>query len=193
MMLSDKAVQEFKDIYKKDYGVELSNDEARDYGGRLMVFVEILMKQAVIEQCRKKRLEKEPGGFCLEEKDGVYNCRVCYRSVSGEDAWWDLNGVKCLNCQRNIKEGVIPGEICQNDEMWIKDWELRTDYNIHSSTTRKLRREGLLHGRDLKTKEGAIYFTVYLVNENKEFLKKYPKNPKMKVKYIDPKGKETEI
>ena len=40
---------------------------------------------------------------------------------------------------------------------------------------RKLRREGLLHGRDLKRVDGSIYETIYLVSENQEFLKKYPR------------------
>lgn len=180
-MLSDKAVQEFKDIYKKEYRVELPDDKARDYSERLTAFAKILIDQATIEHRRKKRLEKEPKGFCLDDNEGIYNCRVCHQYVSGKNAWWDLNGVKCLDCQRNIKEGVIPAEICQNDELWIKDWQLNYDYSIHSSTVRKLRREGLLHGRDLKRKDGAVYFTVYLVSENREFLKKYPKKSSVEV------------
>lgn len=176
MTLSDKAVREFKEIYKKEYGKDLSDAKAREYGERVLGLVEIFLEQARIEVRRKKRLEKEPEGFHLEEHEGPYNCRVCYRSVAGSDAWWDLNGVKCLDCQRNIKEGVIPAEICQNDDLWIKDWQLKSDYNLHPSTRGKLRREGFLKGRDLKTKDGTTYFTVYLVSENKEFLKKCPKS-----------------
>jgi len=123
-------------------------------------------------------MEKEPEGFSLEEEDGIYNCVVCSRQASGSDAWWDLNGVKCLDCQRNIKKGVIPGEICQNDELVIKGWQLRSDYGLPWPTVQKLRREGLLKGRDLKTEDGATYFTVYLVSENKKFLKKNPKSEK---------------
>jgi len=174
-MLSDKAIQEFKDIFKKEYGQDLTDAEAREQGEKLVAFFDILYKQAQIEHRRKLRLKKEPDGFCLDESEGVYNCRVCYQSVSGKNAWWDLNGVKCLNCQRNIKEGVIPGEICENDKLLIKDWQLQAEYGIHPSTTRKFRREGLLIGHDLKRVDGSVYYTIYLVSENKEFLKKYPK------------------
>lgn len=31
-MLSDKAIQEFKEIFEKEYGTKLSDEEARDSG-----------------------------------------------------------------------------------------------------------------------------------------------------------------
>ncbi len=188
MSLSDKAIQEYKEIYKKEYGKDISDSEAREQGERLTRFFDVLFQIAQKEQKRKLRLKKETKGFHLDEGEGPYNCRVCYRSVSGKEAWWDLNGVKCSDCQRNIEERVVPGEICQDDELWIKDWQLRSDYSLHSSTARKLRREGILKGRDLKTKDGAIYYTVYLKSENKNFLKKYPKKPEMKIIFVDPQG-----
>lgn len=183
-MLSDKAVQEYKKIFKKEYGQDLTDAEAREQGERLLQLTEILIKQAQIEHKRKQRLKKEPKGFHLDESEGTYNCRVCHKYVSGKETWWDLNGVKCLDCQRNIEEGVIPAEICENDDLVIHGWQLNTDFGLHHSTVRKLRREGKLIGRDLKTKDGTIYFTVYLVSENKEFLKKYPKKPAMQVKFV---------
>lgn len=150
MTLSDKAVPEYKDIYKKKYGKEISDEEARDQGQRLVNLFDILFKQAQIEHKRKLRLKDEPAGFHLEEYEGVYNCRVCDHPVSGKEAWWDINGVKCLDCQRNIKEGVIPGEICQDDSLCIKEWQLSSDYSIHPSTRKKLLRRGILKGRELK-------------------------------------------
>lgn len=193
MGLSNKEVQEFKDISKKVYNIDLSDAEARDQGERLVRLFELLLKADSVERQRKKRLEKEPDGFCLEETEGPYNCRVCRQYVSGKQAWWDLFGVKCLDCQRNIKEGVIPAEICNKDDIWIKAWELSSEFSIHSSTVRKLRREGKLKGIDLKTTGGTTYYTVYLVKDNKKFLKDHPKKPKMKIKYIDPKGSEIEL
>ena len=52
---------------------------------------------------------------------------------------------------------------------------------------------GELVGRDLKRKDGTTYYTVYLVNENKKFLEKYPKKPSMKVIYKDSSGKEVKL
>ena len=45
----------------------------------------------------------------------------------------------------------------------------------------------------LKRKDGSVYYTVYLVSENKDFLKKYPKKPAMKVEYVDTKGRKVEL
>lgn len=120
-MLSNKAIQEYKNIYKKEFGKEISDVEAAEQSQRLINFFDILFKQAQIEHKRKLRLKGEPGGFHLEDYEGVYNCRVCDRPVSGKEAWWDINGVKCLDCQRNIKEGVVPGKICQNENLCVRE------------------------------------------------------------------------
>jgi len=42
-----------------------------------------------------------------------------------------------------------------------------------------------LKGRDLKREDGSIYCSVYLVEENKEFLRKYLKKPLMKIIFIN--------
>ena len=36
MQLSQEAIDEFKEIYRKEYGKEISDDEAREMGTRLM-------------------------------------------------------------------------------------------------------------------------------------------------------------
>lgn len=181
MPLSDKAIQEYKDIFEKKYNKKLTNSEAEEGARNLLAFTEILLDISIKEESRKKRLVNEPKGFSLEKEEGIYNCRVCFKSVSGSNAWWDLNGIKCLDCQRNIDEGIIPEEICINDQIWLKDWQLESELKIHSSTIRKLRKEGKLNGIDLKTIDGQRYFTVYMIKDNMDFLKKY-QNEKNKAK-----------
>lgn len=51
-MLSDKAIQEYKEIFKKEYGQDLTDAEAREQGERLLKFFEILIK---IDQKNKKK------------------------------------------------------------------------------------------------------------------------------------------
>jgi len=79
MPLSDKSVQEFKKTWKKKFGKDLSDAEAREYSEQLAGNAEILIEIAQTEVRCKKRLEKEPEGFSLEEEDGIYNCVVCSR------------------------------------------------------------------------------------------------------------------
>lgn len=113
MTLSNRAVREFKNLMRKKYGKELTDLEAREQGVRLLQFVEILVKQAQIEHIGKQRLKKEPKGFHLDKSEGTYNCIVCHKYISGENTWWDKCGVKCIDCQRNLNEGIIPIEICK--------------------------------------------------------------------------------
>ena len=164
------------------------------YAGDPLVSIARMMgQQEATENVRKKRLEKEPEGFHLEESEGVHTCRVCQNNVSGKDTWWDLSGVKCIDCQRNIKEGVIPAEICKDDKLWLKDWQIQNDYSLHAATVGKLRRQGVLHTRELKKMGGSIYLNVYLVKENKEFFKKYPKKEKMKIEFINTERKKIQL
>jgi len=148
-----------------------------------------------INNIRKRRLTKEPEGFFLEAPEEYYNCGICGETTTGDRAWWNLDGIRCADCQRNIKEGVIPDEIHRNDDIWIKDWMLTSDsyFDINSSTIRKLRRQGLLHGRDLKRDDGTVYFTAYMIDENKEFLEKYPRKPRQKMIITDLSGNKVEI
>ena len=43
MALSDESLEEFQRIWKQDYGKEITKEEARLYGDRLVDFFKILM------------------------------------------------------------------------------------------------------------------------------------------------------
>lgn len=42
MQLTQEAIDEFKEIYKKEYGKEISDDEAREMGTRLLRVFKII-------------------------------------------------------------------------------------------------------------------------------------------------------
>lgn len=148
-----------------------------------------------INNIRERRLKNEPNGFFLESKDDHYSCGICGESTPGDKTWWNLDGVRCADCQRNIMEGVIPSEIHKNRDLWIKDWELsyENEFDIHPSTVRKLKREGFLRGRELKREDGTVYFTVYLNKENKELIEKYPRKHKQTFTITDLLGNKIEL
>ncbi len=151
---------------------------------------------AGIEETRKRRLEKEPDGFFLNDGKGPYSCGICGQGAYGEDIWWTLGGLWCRNCWRNIKERVIPRlkHRYDKDNTYFQDWQIEDDFGVHSATRGKLKREGLLKGRELKNEKGQIYYTVYLVSENKEFLKKYPKQKsKIQMNIADSKGNKINL
>ena len=137
----------------------------------------LLAKMEARDNIRNRRLEKEPNGYILNEPDHNYPCYVCSNNTDGK-AWWDKWGLKCLDCQKNVDEGVIPPEVAKNKDMWLKDWDFQSDYGVHPATRDKLVRQGFIKARKLKRADGINYFTVYLIDENKEFFDKYPKMPK---------------
>jgi hypothetical protein len=52
---------------------------------------------------------------------------------------------------------------------------MKDDYGVHPTTRRKYVREGFLKVRELKDSAGWIYFKVYMLEDNKEFLKVHPR------------------
>jgi hypothetical protein len=140
-----------------------------------------------IRNVRMRRLEKEPDGFFLEpDKEGSYTCGICGEQSPCGTTWWTPDGLTCIDCHRNIKEGVIPDLQKQEDNTYIKEFQISSDFSIHPSTRRMLERKGILKGRELKRQNGSVYETIYLVEENVEFLEKYPKKPKMEVNFAFP-------
>lgn len=185
MPLSDKLIKEYKDIFEEKYGRKISDEEAREGAQNLTGLFDILFKQAQIEHRRKLRLKKENvKGFYLDSSEGPYTCSICGANYSGNDIWWNPKGLRCRDCWNNIQNKVIPSLGYDGDnKVWIKEWQLQSDYSLHPATRSKLRRQRVLNGRDLKRGDGTIYCTVYLVKENNDFFRKYSKKPKIKIEF----------
>ena len=171
MTLPQKAIEEFKDIYKKEHGKELSDAEASEAAHNLYGFAEILIKCAKRDFQRKQQLKKSPEGFHIT--DGTYNCMVCGRAVTGEESWYDQWGVKCILCQKAVKDGIVPGFVCKDHDSHYKMWELKSKFNIHSQTARKLVRQGELKARIVTTEDGKPYEYIFLKKENPRLISHY--------------------
>lgn len=146
---------------------------------------------------RKRRLKDEPDGFFLNDGGRGYRCGICGESHGGEDIWWREDGLRCRDCWQNIKEGVIP-KFDLSKEWWEEEflgrYEITSKHGVHPSSIKRLRREGVLVGRDLKDSSGNVYCTVYLVEENKEFLRKHPKKEsKLKMTITGKDGKTIQL
>lgn len=151
-----------------------------------------------VENMRKRRLEKEPDGFILNDDGRGYTCGICGESMDGDKTWWDLRGIRCLDCQQNLKACIVPLEIFEDEDygydLVVKDNQMSWDYGIHSATVRKLCRQGELKGRELKRENGTVYKTLFVVSENKEFFEKHPKKEsKIKITFSGSDRKPTEL
>jgi DNA-directed RNA polymerase subunit M/transcription elongation factor TFIIS/DNA-directed RNA polymerase subunit RPC12/RpoP len=131
-----------------------------------------------IENARKRRLKDEPEGFFLDG-DGVYTCGICGENHVGKEIWWNEQGIRCADCWRNIKDGTIPHIKSRHDDDvgYFLEWFIKSDigFGINYALIRKLKKDGLLKGRELKRQDGSVYCTIYLESENQEFINKYPR------------------
>ncbi len=190
----EEDLLELSGYQKERKEIKLDPEKEKKYGSHSMVQLARMFGQHEgVENVRKRRLVKESGGFFLGDNEGPYTCAICRQSTPGNKIWWTEEAMRCADCWRNIKEGVIPPLAWDDDnKIWIQEWQIQSHYGVHPMTRKKLEREGLLHPRNLKNKEGWIYYTVYLVRENKGFLEKYLKIKKVEPKIIirDSEGKE---
>ena len=60
-MLSDKAVQEYKEIFKNEYGQDLTDAEAREQGERLLMFFQTLIDIDQRVKIKKKHTQHVKG------------------------------------------------------------------------------------------------------------------------------------
>ncbi len=169
MEITPKQIEEFKAIYKKGYGKELTDDEAYEGALGLLNFAKLALDQARVEHQRQKRLKLEPKGFPLEP-DKTYNCLICHDAVAGSDGWWDKWGFKCMNCQHAVNKKTIPGKITRNRDLYYVSWELKEKFGLHPSTQRKMVREDKLKPKDIPGKHG-VHFQIFLKIDN-PFLEK---------------------
>ena len=66
VQLSSETVQEFKKLFKEEYGVEYSDAEAWEAAHNLVGFYDLLLK---IDQRNKERNSETKGGVdCVDEK-----------------------------------------------------------------------------------------------------------------------------
>src|SRR3989344_5893628 len=171
MNLPQKSIDEFKKIFKKEHGKELTDAEASESANNLAGFFEVLWDISIRESKRKRQLKKEPQGFHIT--NGTYNCLVCHRSVTGDESWYDEWGVKCLLCQKAIKVGVVPGFVCRASDSCYRMWELKDKFKIHPQTVRKMIRTGELKARIVTTEEGKPYEYIFLKKENPHLVSRY--------------------
>ncbi len=171
MDLSHERIDEFKEIYKEKNGKELSDEEAADAAYNLYGLVEIIWECAKRDTKRERQLKKEPEGFHIN--DGTYSCMICGNSVTGDQSWYDKWGIKCLLCQKAVKEGAVPGFVCRDHDSHYKMWELKSKFDIHPQTARKLIREGKLKARIIATADGKPHEYIFLKKENPELICRY--------------------
>jgi hypothetical protein len=164
MHVSDEKLQEFKEIWKKEYDEDLTDDQAREYGENMVRVFETLFHIDQRVQRWNKRLETEPNGFALPDSES-YNCCVCYARTSDNGGWYDQYGIKCGTCQTALEEGSYPPLVCTDRDSWYSMSDLKRKFQLERPTITKKIRSGELKTRTIKL-GGRSYHYIFLKSEN---------------------------
>src|SRR3989344_857360 len=168
MSLSEEAIREFQEIYKKEYGKELSYEEASDAAYRLHQLAGILYDRWVEDQKRKKRLKESPKGFQL---DGVgYSCFICGSGTQTAGNWYDKWGIKCLICQGAVDRGEVPAWVAEHKNGWYSKYDLESRFNVKAPVLRRWIKEGIIKARTITRDGQGIHTQIFLLTDNKDFL-----------------------
>jgi len=164
MNLTDERIKEFQEIFKKEYGKELSWEEASESAYNLVGFFKLLMDIEIKDKIRQDKLKENPKGFHVT--DGQYTCPICGCHISGDQTWYDKHGLKCLDCQKAVNKKIIPGSVFKNKDSWYSVWEFDYYFKIKSPTVRKFVRQGKLKSRVIPGIQGGKHSEIFLIKDN---------------------------
>lgn len=168
--LPEESIVEYKAIYKKEFGKELSDTDAQDQANRLVHLFDILFRAAEKEALREARLKKEPDGFPV---DNTYNCRVCGNSINEQTGWYHRGGNRCLPCHRAILDGTVPFFVLQNDKSYFRTWYLARCWSRRTVSIHKMVREGKLKARAILNDQGKVHEYIFLKKDNPDLVERY--------------------
>lgn len=173
MEISQERLDEFKRIFKEDYGKEYTDAEAREAASNLLDFFELLIKMAREDDDRIQKLKEFPRGYSLPGEGR--NCPVCGR-MTMEDMWYDKWGFKCMTCQKALEKHVYPGKICKDWEhkTWFSTSDLQYKAGLKYPTIAKYVRNGQLKPRVIQDAEGRTQAMIFLDKENPGWRKSKP-------------------
>lgn len=163
MEISDKMVEEFKELHRNRFKEELTDSEARESARNLLGLVKLLVDISAKDLRRKARFKKEPDGFPV---DGQYSCMVCRTYIDPTSGWFTYYGPVCLLCNKAIRNGAVPVFVLQNRNSYFLTWQLKSTFGIHPATARKYLRENKLIAREVLNENGSVHEHIFLKKEN---------------------------
>lgn len=167
MTISDKQIQNIKDILEKSHGREFTWQEATQAVRDIQTLARITLTVATEELRREKLLKESPKGFHL---DCIGPCEICGTHVSGKNSWFDKYGLKCMICQKAIDDKIIPGSVAKNKEIWYSTGDLASYFNIKGADLTKYVKQSFLKSRIIQNERKRVHIQLFLMKDNKDVL-----------------------
>jgi hypothetical protein len=158
--ISDKAVEEFRRIIKKDYGKKLDEKDAREIAELFLNLFSAALKYRLKRSDMRLKLKKFPHGYQLTGYDGM--CDICRSVKPDETLWFDKTGVKCRPCYMMFKRRAIPEIVAKDRSSWYSSNDLEYHFGLTHGRQLKLEERGELIPRIMK----GTGFRVFIKKEN---------------------------
>lgn len=161
-----------KEVYKDKNGKEPNEKEIEEGKielTKLTHLVDLFAEEYFSQIEWEERLENEPKGFPVDVE--FKPCPICGGFMTEDNSWFDKNGLKCLICQKAIKQRVIPAGVCKNRVKWFSEQDFKNYFQLSTIEFNKLVKQGKLKARNIMTLDGKEqYFRVFIERENREFV-----------------------
>lgn len=167
MTRTDQQFLEFKKSLEKDHDKELSDEEVQKAIDLVEFLAEVAVDIVMKEAGRNEKLKGCPKGFHLEEGG---TCTVCGEYATGENSWFDKDGIKCIACQQAINKRIIPRSLGKHKDSFYTAIELDIFFNLKGRILNSFIRQGLLKERAIPGINKGRHLRVFLLKDNKGFL-----------------------
>lgn len=163
-----KKIQNIKNVLEKDHGREFSWEEATQAHWDMKRFAELLYEMVQEEHRKQNLLKENPNGFHLDGAGA--SCLICSNHASGENSWFDKNGLKCMPCQKAIDAKIIPASVINNNDSWYSKYDLESYFNIKGADLNRYIKQSLLKSRIIPSEGKKVHFQMFLIKDNKDVL-----------------------
>jgi len=152
----------------KKHGTDVTEEEAEKVLDFVYKMAPIAIKHAMRQLRRDNKLKLYPKGYPLSGKG--YTCWLCHHGGDGR-MWYDRFGLKCMLCQQAVDQGIVPGEITQDDTLFYSEFDLGHYFSLKGKALREWIKKGLLKPKTITREDGkGKHYQVFLMSDHEGFL-----------------------
>lgn len=153
----------------KILGREVTDKEVEEVAQFMRSLSHIALDQYLEESRREEKLHLFPDGYSFD-KDG-FSCGICGLPAPINKSWYDKYGLKCEECQQAVNNGIIPGEITAQPDLYYSDQDLNRYFNLDDKAVNRWIKKGLLYPKVITKINGkGKHYRVFMLSEHAKLL-----------------------